>query len=470
MRYITRDRDFYKSFFRLTSVIALQNIIVYAVNLADNIMLGSYGESAMSGVALVNQIQFLLQMVIVGVGEGVVILGSRFWGKKTLDPIKDVVSVGLKCGLLIAAVMWAAVSFFPEQVFSVLSNDPAEVAEACAYAKIVCFTYFFFSVTTVLLASLRSVETVAVGFVVSCIALVVNVGLNYILIFGKFGAPRLGAVGAAWATFTARAAELCVVIVYLIFFDKKIRMTVKSLFTFKKELFKPYVKTSVPMVGSGFFWGLAMFMQAAILGHLQSGGNGVSVIAANSVATTVFSIVSVFSYGAANATSVLIGKTIGEGKRNKLKEYSVTLQMLFLLIGIAAGALLFFSRHAILSFYDIADQTRDLADSLICVLSVTIIGTSYQVACLTGIVRGSGDTKFVLFNDLIFMWLLVLPVSFAAAFWLDLSPTVVFICLKSDQVLKCIVAAVKVNRFRWIDNIDKYVKLTPAESGSAASQ
>ena len=144
--------------------------------------------------------------------------------------------------------------------------------------------------------------------------------------------------------------------------------------------------------------------------------------------------------------------------------------MLFLLIGIAAGALLFFSRHAILSFYDIADQTRDLADSLICVLSVTIIGTSYQVACLTGIVRGSGDTKFVLFNDLIFMWLLVLPVSFAAAFWLDLSPTVVFICLKSDQVLKCIVAAVKVNRFRWIDNIDKYVKLTPAESGSAASQ
>ena len=232
MKYITKDKDFYKTFARLTSVIALQNIIVYAVNLADNIMLGSYAESAMSGVALVNQIQFLLQMVIVGVGEGVVILGSRFWGRKTLEPIKDVVSIGLKCGFLIAAVTWAVVFFFPEQVFSLLSKDPAEVAAACSYAKIVCFTYFFFAVTTVLLASLRSVETVAIGFVDSCIALVVNVGLNYVLIFGKFGAPRLGEVGAAWATFTARAVELLVVIVYLIFFDKKMRITLKSQISF----------------------------------------------------------------------------------------------------------------------------------------------------------------------------------------------------------------------------------------------
>ncbi len=464
MKYITKDKDFYKTFARLTSVIALQNIIVYAVNLADNIMLGSYAESAMSGVALVNQIQFLLQMVIVGVGEGVVILGSRFWGRKTLEPIKDVVSIGLKCGFLIAAVTWAVVFFFPEQVFSLLSKDPAEVAAACSYAKIVCFTYFFFAVTTVLLASLRSVETVAIGFVDSCIALVVNIGLNYVLIFGKFGAPRLGEVGAAWATFTARAVELLVVIVYLIFFDKKIRITLKSLISFKTDLFKTYIKTSVPMVGSGFFWGAAMFIQAAILGHLQTAADGVSVIAANSVATTVFSIVSVFSYGAANATSVLIGKTIGEGKKHKLKEYAVTLQLLFLLIGIVAGAVLFFSRYAILSIYDITEKTRELADALICVLSVTIVGTSYQVACLTGIVRGAGDTKFVLVNDLIFMWLLVLPVSFAAAFWLNLSPVVVFICLKSDQILKCIVAAVKVNRFRWIDNVDKYVKLEAAEA------
>ena len=463
MKYITKDKDFYKTFARLTSVIALQNIIVYAVNLADNIMLGSYAESAMSGVALVNQIQFLLQMVIVGVGEGVVILGSRFWGRKTLEPIKDVVSIGLKCGFLIAAVTWAVVFFFPEQVFSLLSKAPAEVAAACSYAKIVCFTYFFFAVTTVLLASLRSVETVAIGFVDSCIALVVNVGLNYVLIFGKFGAPRLGEVGAAWATFTARAVELLVVIVYLIFFDKKIRITLKSLISFKTDLFKTYIKTSIPMVGSGFFWGAAMFIQAAILGHLQTAAD-VSVIAANSVATTVFSIVSVFSYGAANATSVLIGKTIGEGKKHKLKEYAVTLQLLFLLIGIVAGAVLFFSRYAILSIYDITEKTRELADALICVLSVTIVGTSYQVACLTGIVRGAGDTKFVLVNDLIFMWLLVLPVSFAAAFWLNLSPVVVFICLKSDQILKCIVAAVKVNRFRWIDNVDKYVKLEAAEA------
>jgi Na+-driven multidrug efflux pump len=130
-----------------------------------------------------------------------------------------------------------------------------------------------------------------------------------------------------------------------------------------------------------------------------------------------------------------------------------TLQIIYIFIGILTGLGIFLSKDLILSFYTISEQTKIIAEQFMAVLSITVVGTSYQVACLTGIVRGGGDTKFVLFNDIIFMWCLVLPISSIAAFIFGLPPVIVFFCLKSDQILKCFVAIFKVNRYRWVRNI-----------------
>ena len=155
-------------------------------------------------------------------------------------------------------------------------------------------------------------------------------------------------------------------------------------------------------------------------------------------------------YGASSASSILIGKTIGEGALDRAKQYAKTLQVLYLIIGAGTGAALFLCRDFILGFYTISAETRALAVQFIGVLSVTVVGTAYQVAVLTGIVRGGGDTRFVLYNDTIFMWLVVIPASALAAFVFHLPPLVVFMCLKSDQILKCFVAVVKVNKGGWI--------------------
>ena len=192
-----------------------------------------------------------------------------------------------------------------------------------------------------------------------------------------------------------------------------------------------------------------MAVQTAILGHLGS-----EAIAANSIATTVFQILSVIVYGSASATSVLIGKTIGEGRMDMIRQYAKTLQVLYILLGLATGVLLYCSKDAILAFYAVSPGAKELALQFITVLSVTVCGTAYQMPALTGIVRSGGDTKFVLYNDTIFMWMIVLPSSALAAFVFDFSPTAVFICLKSDQILKCFVAVVKVNRYRWIKQFD----------------
>lgn len=445
MKLFVRDKYFYKTFFTLTLTIALQNVIVFGVNLADNIMLGAYSQNALSGVALCNQIQYLLHMLIMGATETAVIMSSRNWGRKDIAPIKSTTGISMYVAIFIALCIWTVAFFFPHWSLSLFSSDASVIGEGVNYLRIICFSYVFFAITNALMAAMRSVETVKIGFVVSLSTLVINVCLNYILIFGNFGAPRLGAQGAAIATLISRIVETCIMIFYVAFIDKKIHLRFMDIIKPGTALIKSYAKTGYPLLLSNAVWGFAMSVQTAILGHM-----GPEVIAANSIATTVFQVISVISYGSASAASVLIGKTIGEGDKGKVKSYAITMQMLFLIIGVITGSLLFLSKDVIINFYDITEKAQNLTMIFITILSVTVVGTSYQMAALTGIVRGGGDTKFVLINDLIFMWGIVLPSSAICAYVFNLSPIITFICLKSDQILKCFVAIFKVNRFKWI--------------------
>jgi len=445
-----REKSFYKNFFLLTLTIGLQNVISFGVNLSDNLMLGGYSESALSGVAIANQIQFILHMLIMGVGEGVVIMASRYWGAKDLESIKKVASIGMRLAACLSLIVWGIVCFMPEPCLSLFTNDTNVIAEGTRYLQIICFSYLFFAVTNLLLASLRSVETVKVGFMVSVSTLIINVCLNYLLIYGHGGFPAMGVRGSAIATLCARIIECLIVCVYLKAFDRKIRFQLQHFFRkIDLTLLKQYIRIGSPILMSNAVWGAAMATQTSILGHM-----GEAAIAANSVATSAFQIVSVITYASASATAVIIGKTIGRGQLDSIKAYAKTLQILYVIIGLGTGAVLFVAKDFILSFYSISVDAKTLALQFMTILSITVCGTAYQMPSLTGIVRSGGDTRFVLYNDFIFMWLVVLPASAVCAFVFDLSPVITFICLKSDQILKCFVAIVKVNRFRWIRVFD----------------
>ncbi len=445
MSLFVKDKPFYKAFFSMTAIIALQNLITFAVNLADNVMIGGYSQDALSGVAMVNQIQFLLQMVVGGIGNGITVLGAQYWGKKQIEPIRRVTSIGMVLAIGASALMMLAVYFFPNQVLSLLTNEQTVIAEGKKYLVIICYSYILFAITNVLLASLRSVETVRIGFVVTLTALVVNVILNYGLIYGRLGMPELGVEGAAIATLASRIVEFLIVVIYALFVDKKIGWKPKDLLHLDGGLFKDYIRVGLPLILSSSIWGLAMSAQTAILGRM-----GGETIAANSIATTIFQVITVVTYGSASASSVVIGKAVGEGDIPRVKAYSKTLQIIYIFIGILTGLVLWLCKDFIISLYSITEETRALTVEFIAVLSVTVIGTSYQCACLTGIVTGGGDTKFVLINDLIHQWLIVIPSAFLSAFVFHAPLWVTFACLKSDQVLKCFVAIVKVNRYKWI--------------------
>ncbi|MDD4797106.1 MAG: MATE family efflux transporter, partial [Eubacteriales bacterium] len=182
-KFFTRDKAFYKRFFALMLTMAAQNVIVYSVGLADSIMVGAYSEIAIAGVGLANQLQFILQMLTLGVGDAIVTLSSQYWGRRQVEPIRRITTIGLYLGIVMATLMWAAVFFFPRECLGLFSTDQAVIDEGVKYLKIICYSYFFFSISNILTSALRSVETVRVGFYVSLVALLTNVTLNYILIF-----------------------------------------------------------------------------------------------------------------------------------------------------------------------------------------------------------------------------------------------------------------------------------------------
>ncbi len=442
---LVKNKKFYKDFFSMTLTIALQNLIVYGVNLADNIMLGAYSETALSGVAIANQVQFLLQMIVTGAASGMGVIISQYWGKREVEPIKRVFAVGFWISLALSFVMSVIVWFFPQGVMGLLTNEQAIIPSGVDYLKIMVFSYLMFSVSNSLLGVMRSVETVRIGFYISLATLVINVCLNYTLIYGNFGAPELGVKGAAYATLTSRVVEFIASVLYCRFIDKKLKLRLKDIFILKKSYIRDFCKSGVPLLLSNTSWGIAMSVQGAILGRLGAAG-----IAASSIAQTLFQCTSVVAYATGDAARVMTGMAVGEGDMKKVKSGTKTMQLLFVVIGIITSAVLFAVRTPIISIYDTSPETERLANTFVLILCVTAIGTAYEMPSLTGIVSGGGDTKFVFFNDIVFMWCIVLPLSALSAFYFKFPPTVTFALLKADQILKCFVALVKVNRFKWV--------------------
>lgn len=445
MKIFTRDRGFYKSLFSLAAVIAVQNLVVFSVNLADNVMVGRWSELSLSAVAICNQIQFLLQMIVTGAAGGLVVIASQYWGKRDTEPIKRITAAAFITGVGMSLALMLFVLIAPRTALGLLTNDSEVIAEGVIYLKVIVWSYGIFAVTNILIGALRAVETVNIGFYVSIGALVVNISLNYILIYGHCGFAAMGVRGAAIATLISRLAELAAVAVYTFVCDKKLRLRLRDLFVAGGGYFRDFIRSGMPIVLSNTSWGIAMAVQTAILGRL-----GQTVISANSIATTVFQVIIVLSHGTASAAGVVMGKTVGEGRYDDAKQYAKTMQVIFLSIGLVSSAVLFAVRSPIIAFYRVSGDTAELSSLFITILCVTIVGSCYQMPCLTGIVSGGGETRFVLYNDLIFQWLIVIPSAALSAFVFHLPPTVTFACLKADQILKCFVAVIKVNRFRWI--------------------
>ena len=447
-----KEKTFYKSFMILALSLALQNLLTYGVNMMDTLMLGRYSQNAMGGVSLCNQIQFLLQMLVVGAGEGAVVMGSQYWGRKKLEPIPHIIGVALRFGGALAVLLFILVFGWPNRILSLLSNDPAVIAEGAKYFSIIRYTYVIFTITNILVASLRSIGVVRIGYMISGSTLVINVCLNYLLIYGNLGFPEMGVRGAACATLIARCVELIIVIWFLKYRENVLNLNLRKLLHIDTSYVRDYMKVSLPVLINQALWGVAQMVQTGILGHL-----GGDVTAANAISVQVYQVLSVVCYGAASAAGIVVGRTIGEGNEKKLHPLVTTLQVLFLSIGLCSGLAIFLLRGPILAAFGgtLTENAYRLSRQFMLVLAITTVGTSYQMACDNGIIRGGGDTAFSAKMNLVSMWGIIVPFSAMAAFWWKCPPVAVFFLLKWDQLYKAIPVGIRLHSWKWVKKVTR---------------
>lgn len=449
-KWLTRDRAFYQSFLRLCLTLMLEQAVILSVNLADNMMLGAYSEEALSGVAAVNQIQFVYQQLVYGVTNGLLVLGTQYWGQKRVAELRRLSAIGLRLETALAVALFVLVSVFSRPALRIFTPNEAFIAQGVDYLRIVRFSYPFFALTALMLGTMRMVESVRIALRVSIISLCLNVAINYLLIFGRLGAPEMGVRGAAVGTLAARAAECVIVAVHMFRREKTLDIHLRDYRRIDRAMLRDVLRVGTPVLITSALWGVSNALQTVILGHMSD-----SAISAQSISSTVFLLLKVTSVGAASAASVMIGRTVGTGDIGKVREYSRTLQAMFLCIGAVLALMMLSLRRPLLRVYRVSDETRALADAYMVIQSVVLFTMSYQMPVNTGIIRGGGDTRFVLWLDLISIWGVVMPLSLLGAFVWHWPPVAVIICLNADQCFKCVPAFLRVRGDRWIKRLTR---------------
>ena len=452
MTLMTRDRAFYRSFARLTLALVLEQVAVLSVNLLDNVMIGNYSEVSLAAITAVNQLQIIFQYLMNGVTNGMLSLGSQYHGSHMDEQLKKIIAAASRIALAFAMVLFLLACFMPELLLRLfVGSEPAVIAEGVKYLRVIKFTYPLFAVSGILLGCMRTVETVVLSVYVSCIALVINFSLNFTLIFGRFGAPELGVTGAAIGTLTARAVEFLIATIYVFRLDNKLRLRLPDFKTTDRSLTRDYLKLACPIMLIQGLFGLNTAVQNAVLGHLDT-----SIMAAYSISTVLFQLLKVAAIGASSAATILMGQSVGRNDPlETVREYTRTLQLLFAGLGVTLGVLYDLLSIPLLSFYTLEPGTYELAQKFLLVQAVVIMGMSYQMPTMGGIMRGGGNAKYQMVVDLVSIWGIVVPLSLLGAFLWGWSPLAVVICMNADQLFKCVPAFIGCNRYRWVRRLVK---------------
>lgn len=450
MNFLVKEKSFYKAAAAIAVPIALQNLISFGVNIADTVMLGTFGDTVLAGASLANQPFFVFMLFGFGLSSGGSVLIAQYWGKNNIDAVRRIMGVSMRY-VFIASLVFGFVSFcFPTQLLSLFSKEADVIAAGARYLKIVSISYPIYGLSNNYMQSLRGVENVKFSTKVYAVSFFVNIFFNYVYMFGKFGFPELGIAGAAVGTIYARVVELAAVVVYCHWKEKQIGYKFKYMFRSEPELHKDYVRQTLPVVGSELIWGLSSTVMAAIIGNISE-----VYTSAYTIANTVQQLAMVAMFGLSNATAVLTGKAIGAGKTEHSKQIAKTMLFLSLLVGFVSSGLVFALRGPILGIYNVSPEAKQAAYETLGVLAIVCAFYGLEITSIGGILRGAGDTKFAFLADCGSAWLVAVPLGYVAGHVWKLPMALVYLCLKADMPMRIILCLTRILRGNYIKNVTR---------------
>ena len=444
-RLFIKEKSFYKLILSIAVPVVLQNMITIGVNIMDTLMLGNYGEIQLSASSLANEFINIYHIMCMGMSMGAAVLTAQYYGAGNNPSLKKIVTIVLRMGLVIAAAFTVVTLLFPEELMRLYTPDEAVIEKGVLYFRISAVTYVLLGVSLILTNILRTVHQVRFPLVLSIVTFFVNVFFNWVFIYGRLGAPEMQIEGAALGTVIARLVECGSLVTYFFVFDKRIGYRIKDLFMKCGDHVRVYITYAIPVMVSDTLLALGNSAVSIIMGHI-----GASFVAANSIISQTVRLSTVFNQGLSSASSVITGNTLGKGERDKAYHQGVTFLCLSILIGLAAAVIILLISPLLVKSFNITQETKDIAYQLMASVSVMMVFQTVQSVLTKGVLRGGGDTRFLMLADILFLWLASIPLGYLCGLVWHLSPFWIYAALKIDWVIKSVWCIFRLRSKKWI--------------------
>lgn len=444
----TEKDVFYKKLIALVFPIAVQNLMTALVSASDALMLGFLDQTALSAISLATQVQFVLNLFFAALTIGTTVLAAQYWGKQDRESVEEVLCIALKLSFLISLLFFMAALFFPRGLMQIFTNEILLIEAGIPYLRIVSWSYLFMGFSQIYLCIMKNSGRTTKSTIYGSFALILNILLNAVFIFGLFGFPQMGIAGAALATTISRAVELLLTI----FENLKIgvvRVRLKYFRSDRVRLKRDYYHYTMPVLANELVWGCGFTMFSVIMGHLGS-----DAVAANAVANIVKNIIACVCFGIGTGSGILVGNELGSGNLETAKEYGRMLCKISLAAGAVSGFLILLSSPVVLMFTtSLTEQAHAYLQIMLYICSYYMIGKSINSTVVAGIFCAGGDTKFGLLCDIVTMWIIIVPLGSVAAFILHLPVLAVYFLLNLDEFIKLPAVYRHYRQYRWVKNL-----------------
>lgn len=454
-RWVEKDPAFYRRVVLVGLPVAFQQAINIGVNLMDTVMVGALGENALSASSLANQYYYLYYILCLGISGGACVLSAQYWGAGNRGMVRQVWRLSMYiaggAALLFAVVTWA----FPDRIMAIYTDQAEMIALGARYLRFTALVFFFHGTSLIMVNLMRTAGVLYLGMAVSGLSFFCNIFFNYVFIFGKFGAPRLGIAGAAVGTLISRLLEFVITFGYL-FGTRRLGFTPRDLVGgLDPVLLRTFVTTGVPPIISDGMFTVGDNILSVILGHM-----GAAVVSGQAITLATMRFCTAFLMGLSNASSVMIGQAVGRGERAAVQRQSRTFFLLSVAGGLAGGALIEAVSPFVVGMYDLSPQAVDATMQMMHAMSLLMVFQAAQSVMSKGVLRGGGDTRFLMAADLVFMWGLNIPFGYLAGLRWGWAPFWVFICLKLDTICKTVLCGWRLVGGNWVRDVNQPIVST----------
>lgn len=444
---IKDNKDFYRQMAKVGIPVMLQQLIIVAVGICDTIMVGKLSEEALASVGAANQIFFIYIDSVFGFLSGVAVFSVQYWGIRDLKALRKLLGIAYSSCLAVGLPITVIGYIFAPQLIAIFSDDPTVVTMGTDYLRIVVFSYMFTALTFVISYNSRAIAMLKWPTIANALAVGLNIFLNWVLIFGKFGAPAMGVRGAATATLISRIIEFVIVFSYIYIFSKEhpLKARLREM-KFDRELFIRVVRTAVPVILNELLWVLSFTLTFAIYGDL-----GPVALAVVQIAMTVTDAFQAVFAGIGNGAGVLIGQELGRGNRDNAFVFSKkSINVIWIFIAIST-VLLIISRGFIVDIYDFEQSTNDLIMITLMVFALSLAPKMLAYFFICGIFRPGGDTLWCVWVDSGLNWLMQVPMAYLGVHVLHWELWAVIALVALGEVAKTVVCYIRFFSKKWIN-------------------